>query len=66
MKLDIGKVNIRKIVGNIARLFELPARQKKLELTVDVDLGTEECIMSDPRRIKQVLIQLIGNGLKFT
>jgi len=56
VKLDIGSVNIRKIVGNIARLFELPAKQKKLELSVEVEAGTDACIMSDPRRIKQVLI----------
>lgn len=48
------------------RIMEQVALQKGLLLEVDIDDGVPEWIRSDAMRIRQILLNLIGNALKFT
>ena len=42
------------------------AHQKQLELLVDVDGGLPDRLVGDPRRLRQILVNLVGNAIKFT
>jgi len=53
-------------IASIEALFVETAKQKGLELKVDISQGVPQRIVGDPGRIRQVLLNLIGNAIKFT
>ncbi|MEZ4601247.1 MAG: ATP-binding protein [Syntrophotaleaceae bacterium] len=72
-RIEAGKVEIerktfdlRSCVASAVDLFALAASKKNLRLTVDVDPDTPAMVVGDPNRLGQVLINLIGNAVKFT
>ncbi len=67
-KMEIFKVtfNIRQIVDEVVTLLSLPASKKELKLDVKIDDDVPEYIISDDKRLKQILINLINNAIKFT
>ncbi len=67
-KLDVDEVEftIRDcVVGAIGQLA-LSAEQKGLELLCDIAEDTPEFAIGDPARIRQILVNLVGNAIKFT
>ena len=54
------------IVEGVVRILEPGATQKKLNLTFDIDSDIEYRLLGDPGRIRQVLLNLTGNAIKFT
>ncbi|MBE0598068.1 MAG: PocR ligand-binding domain-containing protein [Desulfuromonadales bacterium] len=76
--LDISRIEARKVeieekpfdlracVRAVVDLFVLPAREKNLRLKMEVTPDSPEMIAGDPDKIGQVLINLIGNAVKFT
>jgi CheY-like chemotaxis protein len=72
-KLDAGKFgienipfNIPELVHSIQTMFTAKAAIKNLRLSVAVDNALNYSVYGDPMRLTQILINLIGNGLKFT
>ncbi len=72
-KIEAGKLDMEKIpfswsllMTNIEDMFAEKAREKKIELSMGWDREIPEDLNGDAERIKQILINLIGNGLKFT
>lgn len=47
-------------------MFNLMAKRKQIDLIFDFDINLAENIYSDYRRIKQIIVNLIGNAFKFT
>lgn len=68
MRLDIEneRFNIRDLLDGISEMFGIKIREKSLNYTVMVDHTIPQFITSDPGRIRQILINFIGNALKFT
>lgn len=67
-KLDLENVDmdVRDTIEDVGRLLAIQAHSKGLELTVNVDAKVPECVSGDPGRLRQVLINLGGNAVKFT
>ena len=66
LELDPIDFNLRDAVGDAARSVALRAHQKGLELIVDVASIVPVAIRADPGRLRQVLVNLLGNAIKFT
>ena len=66
LELDPIDYNLRDAVGDAARSVALRAHQKGLELIVDVDALLPTAVNGDPGRLRQVVVNLLGNAIKFT
>lgn len=72
-KIEAGKMevvpeptNVRDLVASSSSMMKAAARQKGLDLTVDISDDVPEELMLDGLRVRQVLSNLIGNAIKFT
>jgi PAS domain S-box-containing protein len=65
-ELDLDRFNLFEVVKGTARLLEVRARQKGLELRTEIVPGTASSLLGDAGRLRQVLTNLVGNAIKFT
>ena len=72
-KVEAGKLilediefNLRETLLAAVRAVAVRAHQKGLELVLDIAPGVPETIKGDPTRLGQVILNLIGNAVKFT
>src|ERR1700733_8380038 len=67
-KLDLEMIgfNLYDCVGETMKTLALRAHQKGLELAYDADPEVPSQLVGDPGRLRQILINLIGNAIKFT
>jgi CheY-like chemotaxis protein len=66
VRLETLEFSPRYVVEEAAELFAEAAANKGIELVLDVDPDVPEVVIGDPGRLRQVLINLIGNAVKFT
>jgi two-component system, sensor histidine kinase and response regulator len=66
LTLDPISFQLRETVEDTIREFALPAHQKGLELACDVQPGVPDALVGDPGRVRQIVLNLVGNALKFT
>lgn len=72
-KVEAGKVqleelefSLKSLVGEVAGVFGEKLQAKSLSLTCFFDEGVPDRVFSDPTRLRQILMNLIGNAVKFT
>ncbi len=72
-KLEAGKLRVNSLpfqlvplVNNTLDVVQESAREKGLGLTVDFGPELPHWVMGDPQRLSQILINLLGNAIKFT
>ncbi|CAG9332758.1 unnamed protein product [Blepharisma stoltei] len=64
--LNKSNFDIRDVIKDSCKLFEIQAKLKHIDLRIRLDPTLPHSIYSDPMRIGQILVNLIGNSLKFT
>ncbi|MCG8701367.1 MAG: ATP-binding protein, partial [Bacteroidales bacterium] len=72
-KIEAGKLTIspepiylRQIFTEIENIFSLKAEQKQITLSFDLEKRLEQSIEIDELRLRQILLNLVGNAIKFT
>ena len=67
-KLELGQVDVdlRETFHDVARLLAVQAHAKGLEITVHIDARLPDVVKGDPGRLRQILLNLGGNAVKFT
>jgi signal transduction histidine kinase/ActR/RegA family two-component response regulator len=66
IQLENRPANIRDLLSNIKNTYETLAKEKGLELTLDVDNKIGEVFEIDEMKLAQILGNLINNAIKFT
>ena len=66
LELDPVEFSIRQCVSDAVKTLSFAARQKKLDLRWNVDSAVPERVVGDLVRLRQILVNLLGNGIKFT
>lgn len=65
-ELDNTTYNFAELLESVIRITAVKAHEKNLELMCDYDLTMPETFDGDPLRIKQIMLNLVGNAIKFT
>ncbi|HVY70814.1 MAG TPA: PAS domain S-box protein, partial [Verrucomicrobiae bacterium] len=72
-KIEAGKLEIEKVPFDLARvaqetiaLLSVQAGQKNLPVNLHCDPSAPRLLLGDPERVRQVLVNLVGNAIKFT
>ncbi|MCE3076577.1 response regulator [Chryseobacterium gwangjuense] len=66
LELFIDKYNIYDLANQVVNVVLYQAQRKDLELLLNIEQGLPRTLWMDESRIKQVLINLLGNAVKFT
>lgn len=66
MELENIAFDIREVIGDATRVLALRASQKGLELVFHVAADVPQTLIGDPDRLRQIIINLVGNAVKFT
>jgi signal transduction histidine kinase/CheY-like chemotaxis protein len=66
LQVHLAPMDLRHELGEIFSLFEPRAGAKGLHLALDVDLDTDTAFVTDRAKFGQVVLNLLGNALKFT
>src|SRR5688572_22342967 len=72
-KMEAGKlelvddeIDLREVVEDVAEMLAERAHRKGIELAATVYRDVPTALRGDPHRLKQILANLVGNGIKFT
>lgn len=66
MDLIIEKSNIYDMVSQVINVILYQSQKKNIELLLNIEQGLPETIWLDESRLKQILVNLLGNAVKFT
>jgi PAS domain S-box-containing protein len=72
-KIEAGKMDLesipfrlRNMIADVLRTFSLKVYEKNLELAYEVDDSVPDCLIGDPGRLRQIVVNLVENAIKFT
>ena len=66
MEIDAVKTDIHELINNCIDIIRYKAVEKNIEVLFDADWKIPRFAMVDPTRLNQVLVNLLGNAVKFT
>ncbi len=66
LELELQPVDLREAVEDALDLFAAKAAEKQLELAYQIEDGLPAGLVSDPTRLRQILVNLLSNAIKFT
>jgi signal transduction histidine kinase len=65
-ELNTAPVNLSGLLQSVVNLMRVKADEKSLAFVFDAGVGLPEAVLADERRLRQVLLNLLGNAIKFT
>ena len=66
LELESIPFHLRESLGETMRTLSFRAHEKELEVIYEVQPDVPEAVQGDPGRIRQILVNLVGNSIKFT
>jgi PAS domain S-box-containing protein len=66
LRLDTVAFSLRDVLGDALKTMALRAGEKGLELACQIEPELPDHFMGDPGRLRQVVVNLVGNAIKFT
>jgi len=66
LPLDEVAFNLRSCIEETEKVAAITATQKKLSLTCQIEADVPHNLIGDPERLRQILTNLLSNGIKFT
>lgn len=66
LELDENVFNLENLVDQTLEFLAIRAHQKGLELTATIDPSVSQLFLGDSSRLRQILVNLVGNSIKFT
>jgi signal transduction histidine kinase/CheY-like chemotaxis protein len=66
LELEIRDIDPREVVSEVVELLQVKASERHTALDVQIDLGLVACVRTDPARLRQVLLNVVSNAVKFT
>lgn len=66
VKLESIAFNLPDLLNSVHNMFYLQAKEKKVNLQLLISENVPQTIVGDPTRLTQILLNLVGNALKFT
>ena len=66
LQLEAIEIDVRELVGSVGELMRGSARNQDLKLSIRVADNVPDIVRGDPIRLRQVLINLVSNAIKFT
>ncbi len=72
-KIEAGKLHLSRapmsihaLASSVVSLFRANAESRSLNLSLELDAGVADWVLGDAQRLKQILLNLLGNAIKFT
>lgn len=66
LKIERTEINLRSLIADTIEICTPRALSKYISLKYEIDSSIPECVLGDPLRINQILMNLLGNAIKFT
>jgi PAS domain S-box-containing protein len=66
LEIDAIDFNLGDLIGDTMKALSIRAHQKALELVYDLQPDLPDALVGDPGRLRQVIVNLVGNAIKFT
>ena len=66
LDLKIEEIDLFALINQVISLFKYQAGQKQIDLELHIDSNVPQFVFADPLRLKQIIINLVGNAVKFT
>jgi PAS domain S-box-containing protein len=66
LELEILEFALGDVTRSVVELMSPQARSKGLQVSTSMAPGTPDCLKGDPGRLRQILLNLLGNAIKFT
>jgi PAS domain S-box-containing protein len=66
LSLEVVDFDLPEVVGSVVQLLAPNAREKGIGLSMEIDPGLPAALRGDPARLRQILLNLVANAVKFT